>query len=222
MKLKTSTLVLVLLALLAAGGSVFWEMRRSAVDSKTEQPDTSAELFTFQEADVQSIALINAEGKTLQFEQTAQDFPNTWKMTQPKPMTADEAAIAFLLDQLASGQVERRLEVPVAQQQEFGLSDQSPSLRVQLKDSRVHRLVLGKETFDRTHLYALVDPATPWPDPLSVVIVPQSIATAVNRPLNEWEYQPQPSQGEGSPAVPTPAVPTPPVSPSPSPEGTTP
>ena len=57
------------------------------------------------------------------FELSEQGSPpeTTWFMTAPKQVNADEAAIAFLLNLLATSRSSQTLEIPVARQQEFGL-----------------------------------------------------------------------------------------------------
>ena len=198
MKLKTNTILLAIAAFLIAGGAVFWEVRQSNRDQNNAELNQRGDLFDFKEDDVVRLSVTPSQGTTLVFERTTESFPNTWKMIKPKQVVADEAAIAFLLDQLASSKTQNTVTVEKAQWEDFGIAPDNPQAQVTLDNGTTHQLLLASETFDKKHLYALVDVPQPLPDSVQVSIVPTTLIDAIKRPLDEWEYDPK-----DLPSVPT-------------------
>lgn len=199
MKLQRTTLILVGTALVLGGFVYFHEIQASpkqdAAQAKTEP------LFGFKEEDVQSFNL-TTQTQTLSFAkkpagqvtsgQKAQATPVqpnalVWTLTAPDSTLANDASVAYLLNLLATSKRQQTLTIPVAKQAEFGLDKPLAIVEVKLNNQQSHRLVLGKPNFDRSALYALVDPpANPTGD-LSVVLVSIDFQNAVTRPLKEWK-----------------------------------
>jgi hypothetical protein len=149
-----------------------------------------------------------------------------WMMTTPTKTIANDASVAYLLNLLATGERQQNLSVPATRKAEFGLDAPSAIAEVKLSNQKTHRLVLGKPNFNRTGLYALVDPPSDSKADLSVVLVPIDFETAVSRPIDEWKdksTQTEPKSG-GKPAssTPAPVSSTPQSSPTASPTGTEP
>ncbi|NJN23416.1 MAG: DUF4340 domain-containing protein [Acaryochloridaceae cyanobacterium RL_2_7] len=129
-------------------------------------------------------------------------------MTAPKAAIADEAAITFLLDQLVTSQSENTVTVNKEEWPDFGISVDNPWAKITLSNGQTHQILLGGETFDQKNLYAVVDQSLPLPDDVTISIVPTTLLDAVQRPLDEWEYDPEdlPTVAPKS-ATPKPATP---------------
>jgi hypothetical protein len=202
MKLKPNTIILAFVAIAAVAGGILAVQWGPSPPAQTESPAlaptgqpsspqvTGTSIYRFKEADVLRLVVIPPQGSPLEFERTTQSFPNTWKMIRPQKTAADEAAIAFLLDQLANGRATRTLTVTRTQRAEFGLETAQGTVEITLRDQTKHRLVLGEKTFDGNSVYGLVDPPDPWPDPLTVSVLSGSLVSATNRPIGEWKYTP--------------------------------
>ena len=191
MKLKTNTMLLAIAAALIAGGAVYWEVNQSNARQQPAAPQTSADLFDFTEDDVVKLSVSPVQGITLEFQRTTESFPNSWKMTAPNQVVADEAAIAFLLDQLASSHAKSTVTVEQSDWADFGIDPNNPQTTVELDSGTSHTLLLGGETFDKQNHYAIIDPPTPLPEALKVSVVSSTLLNAVQRPLDEWEYDPE-------------------------------
>lgn len=196
MKLNLTTLILLGIALLFGTG-VYWFERQAAQEHAAEESSAhehdGTPIFNFTEDQVQTLT-VKRPKQTLVFERTKNSFPQTWKMRTPKQTPANEAAVAYLLNLLATGRSTRTLNVPAAQKQEFGLDQPLATIDVQLKNQQRHQLVLGKLNFNQSAIYAQADPAAQ--PTLQVLLAPTTLETAVNRPLAEWQQPPkgQPSQ----------------------------
>ncbi len=209
MKFQRSSLILVAAALLLGGAVYYYEFRTP------KQPETtkseSKPLFDFKEADVSSFT-VKTPKQTLSFEKSP-----GWmlRVDQKSPtVPADDGAVAFLLNLMATRNSDRTLTIPAARKSEFGLDQPSGTVEVKLNNQQTHQLVLGKPNFNRNFLYALADPSGDANKDLAVLLVPIDFQNAVDRPLVEWKKEkPKPKDPKASPS---PSI-SPSVSPSVSP-----
>ena len=178
MKLNRTPVVLLIVAVLL-GGVVYLQ--------QTIPPPVKSEaqlLFGFEEADVRSLNLKTLE-QNLSFVKNAPPNPAIWQMTSPNQVRANDASVAYLLNAIASANSAAPLTAPTAKQAEFGFDSPLATVELTLKDSKTHRLILGKPNFNRTSLYAQIDPQ-PGSE-LKIFLVSLDFENAVNRPLSEWQ-----------------------------------
>ena len=178
MKLNRTPVVLLIVAVLL-GGVVYLQ--------QTIPPPVKSEaqlLFGFEEADVRSLNLKTLE-QNLSFVKNAPPNPAIWQMTSPNQVRANDASVAYLLNAIASANSATPLTAPTAKQAEFGFDSPLATVELTLKDSKTHRLILGKPNFNRTSLYAQIDPQ-PGSE-LKIFLVSLDFENAVNRPLSEWQ-----------------------------------
>jgi hypothetical protein len=187
MKLKFSTVLLVIAAAVFAGGLYFWDQRRPAPTPAGEEAVDSKPLFQFKEADISKLS-VKTKALNLALEKTAQG----WQIKSPQAGAADDGTVTFLLNQLATGTSSRTLPIKTEQLKEFGLVDPIATVDVTLKDQKTHQLLLGGQTFDQTSVYARIDPAS-QSTAQSVAIIPTGFLDAVNRPLKDWQAKPKPA-----------------------------
>jgi len=212
MKLQRNTVILLVSALVLGGFVYFSETQRTQKQEETKT--TKQPIFAFKDDQIQSLTIYTAKD-TLEFERV--NGPGTnWRMKTPKDAPASDAAVAFLTDLLVEGKSDRSFTIPTNQRQEYGLDQPMATVKIQLKNKANHRLILGKPDFNKSFLYALVDSPTPTPQQLNVLLVPYDFEYAVNRPLSEWQSQPEKSQSAtpsptpaSSTSSPTPASSTP-------------
>ncbi len=218
MKLKLQTIVLVAVALLSAIGLYFWDKNRTPAPSSVAEKTAGNSLFTVQEADITQLDIRSKQNPV-----TMERQSSSWKITAPKPGSADEATVAFLLNLLATGRSERSLSADASQLQQFGLDQPAATLSFKLKNGQTHQIQLGTQTFDQSSIYALVDtakaPAASTKIP--VVLLPTNFLNAIQRPLSEWQVKPK-TPAPTSSISPTSSNPPSTTTPTPSPAGATP
>jgi hypothetical protein len=200
MKVQRTPLILLLLALLLGLGVAVYETQ---VSPKQEQAQAKTEqLFSFKEEDVQTLS-VTTPAQTVSFVKTpagrldAKQKTNSpalanatvWMMVAPTQTYADEASVAYLLNLMATGKRQQTLTVPASKRAEFGFDQPQAIAEVKLNNQQTHRLVLGKPNFDRSALYAQVDPPTDPAKDLSILLVSNDFGNAVNRPLAEWQMK---------------------------------
>lgn len=212
MKIKSSTWLLALAALLLGGISLI-VMQQPAPNraSQTGEPVTSEEerqIFEFAEGDVQAFTLTTPL-RTFKFER---DSAGKWQMLEPEKTAASEPSVAFLLDLVATSKTPRTLTVPAAERQQYGLHQPLATIDLTLKDQTKHQLIVGEYDFNRSFLYAQADPpaADQNLEQIDILLLSPNFEEAVSRPVAEWK---QPATAEK-------ASPSPAPSPSPDAEST--
>ncbi|MBD1805945.1 DUF4340 domain-containing protein [Microcoleus sp. FACHB-SPT15] len=221
MKLQRTTLVLVVSALLLGSFVYFYEIQGAPKREATKT--TKQPIFGFKNDQIQSLT-IDGNQETLEFERVSEPVPG-WQMKKPKEAAASDAAVSFLVNLLVEGKSDRSFPISANQLQEYGLDKPQATVEVKLKDQKTHKLILGKPDFNRSFLYAQVDPPSGASQPLQVLLVPVDFEYAVNRPLSEWESKletpepsPSPSASPQPSATSESPIPTPSASVSPSPK----
>ncbi|HEY9617094.1 MAG TPA: DUF4340 domain-containing protein [Microcoleaceae cyanobacterium] len=226
MKLQRTPLILLAIAVLFSGVVYLVESQRTAQQEITTNQQ-SQRLFGFEESQIQSLTLTTAK-QTLSFNkvpanqanaasvtpspapssppaktEVPQATPTVWVMTAPEKKLANEASIAFLANLIATGKKQQSVTVPIARQAEFGLDQPLATIEVKLQNQQTHRLILGKPNFDRSGLYARIDPPTTSTSDLTLAIVPIDFESAVNRPFSEWQSTDRASEPAKPSASPT-------------------
>jgi hypothetical protein len=208
MKLQKGPLVLLCAAALLGGFVYLYEIQGSAQRQQTQLE--SKQLFAFKEAEIESCVLKTPK-QTLTFKRSSittptpkppKSSPSPWSLTlQPAngklqpPVPASDSSVTYLLNLLATGQrqplatdaPETTLNIPPARSPEFGFDKPLATIEVILKNQARHRLILGKLNFDRSALYAQVDPPQTGTGDLNVVLVSIDFENAISRPLTEWQ-----------------------------------
>ncbi len=194
MKLSTSTLIVLGLAIGLAGGISYWELVGKS--RQEEQAIKKAKLFNFTEKDVKAITITKPK-ETLKFERVK---VGEWQMIAPQKKPANDAPIAFLLGQLTNVErvQENDITIPAADRAKFGLAVPSATIQVTLENGNNHRLILGNMDFSGTALYAEIDPPTEATS-LPIALVPIDLQNAVNRNLSEWQAPAKPATPKASP-----------------------
>lgn len=199
MKIQRTPIILLAIAAVLGGVVYFNQVQDTAKLERS--PDASQKLFPFQESDIRAFTLKTPQ-QTLSFTKVPAASPSTtkpaapspspsplvWRMTAPKAALANDGSVAFLLNLLATGRSEKTLTVPASQLAEFGFNQPSATIDVTLQDQKTHRLVLGNPDFNRSYLYAQVDPPAQASGNQTVHLVSLDFENAVTRPLAEWEY----------------------------------
>lgn len=99
---------------------------------------------------------------------------------------ANEAYVAFLLNELATAKGDRIIADPRI---EDGIDKPLATVEITLNKGKKHQLILGNFNYNNTALYAIADPPQQLTKALNILLVPTNFHNAVNRPLSEWKQQ---------------------------------
>lgn len=221
MKLQRTTWILILLALTLGGVVYFYEVEGGAVREATNT--NQKKIFSFEKDAIQALT-IKKPDQTLTFERIPERERNKssisqWQMKTPKDTVASDPAVAFLVNLLVDSKSERTLTVSPTQLSEYGLTQPQATVDVKLKDQKAHQLILGKQDFNGSFLYAQVDPPAKPQEQAKVLLVPLDFENGVNRPLSEWQETKEDSKSDSEKQLDKPtAEESEQVTPSPSPD----
>ena len=206
MKLKPSTLFFLLTALLLGG--VVLIAQSQAPSSQQAQQTEPQNLVAFQEKQVKTLTL-QTQLRSLKFER---DKDGKWQVLEPDRALASDSSIAFLLNQIVTGKSQRSFTAKASDRETYSFHQPLATIEVTLDNQETHKLVLGGYDFNRSNIYALLDPAADPKADLKVLLVSPNFENAVSRPLADWKASPAP-KASPSPASPA-ASPSPTNSPS--------
>jgi hypothetical protein len=202
MKLPKTTLILVLLALGLGGFVYFYEIQGAT--QREEAKANQQQIFSFAEDDVQSLTVQTAK-LTLNLERNSQPNPK-WLLKSPVSEPANDAIVSYLMDLLVKGKSNQTVSIAANQAADFGLNQPQATITINLKNQKTHQIILGKPNFNRSFVYAQVDPNNQANDNLNVLLVSTDFENAVNRELSEWkqptnqvEQQPTPNTPQPTP-----------------------
>lgn len=145
-------------------------------------------LFVFQEPEVQRLTL-DTSNQSLAFQKNGTGDTAQWRMVAPQAGPAEAGTIAFLLNLMATGESRQTFKITQGRQAEFGFDRPLATIKATLANGQAVTLVLGKPTFDRGALYALVNPTEQPNQDLTVYLVSINFENAVTRTLTEWQQQ---------------------------------
>jgi hypothetical protein len=192
--------LLLLTGAIALGGSVLLLENQRGLDPSVEQsaatPAADASendsenaasisgemIFPFAEAEVEQLSLKRPEGNIAFTKKAAEGI---WEMSQPQKALAEEGAIAFLLNQLASP-ANQTLTIEPNTLANFGLADPAVTIDIVAKGNP-YQLVVGTTAFtgDQRYVRVVEGSATPT-EPVKIHVVSGSLTNAINRPTPEW------------------------------------
>lgn len=223
MKFQATTIGLVAIAILLGGVVYFTESRNSS--DPTAEEGAGGKIFSFEESQIQAFT-VETPDQTISFEK---DDAGQWQMQEPEQGTASDAAVAYLLNLLTTGESDRTLTTTVSNTAEFGLDEPSATIDVELDNQETHQLILGTANFDGSAIYAQADPESNSESTseqpaeteaeeaeieeaeITVLQVSPDLQNAVNRPLEDWRSQTNP-EATGEPDADSPELSEPEVS----------
>lgn len=187
--LRAPLVLLAIAGLLSAG--VYWFESRK-VSLRPEVPSESSQpIVPVPERDIEALT-IQTIAQTIVLDKIPPTGPPgalptaAWMIRSPKPNgQASETSVAFLTNLLV-GKGDRLPQVSSSRKAEFGLDQPLATIEVRLPNQQVQTIALGNLNFDRTGLYAAINPPVDPNAAFSVLLVSPSFQSAVMRSVEEW------------------------------------
>lgn len=151
MKLRGLMIAAVVLA--ALSGTLYWSNHRKPnADTVKASPDASPKILSLNEADITQLS-IKKKGEP---EINLANSDGTWKITEPKPLGADQQSVSSMLSTLASLNADRMIEEKVSNPAEYGLAEPALEVDVTTKDKKTQKLLVGDQTPTGSASYAML------------------------------------------------------------------
>lgn len=148
MKPKGLLVAVVLLAVL--GGLVWWSNKKQAAADSSKKADTSAKLLSIPNDQFQNIRIKKVTGEVVDL-----DLENgKWKITEPKPLPADQDAVSGIVTTLSSLNADNTIEDKATDLKQYGLADPTLDVTVKRKDGKTDELLIGDDTPTGSGAYA--------------------------------------------------------------------
>lgn len=174
MKIRGLLIATVVLAALA--GVLYWsDHRQPSAEAAKPDADAAPSILKLDENSITELDLKKKDAPVIGLTKSGSD----WKITEPKPLGADQATVSSVLSTISALNSDRLVEEKNADLKRYGL--QSPSLEVDVteKDHKTERLLLGDDTPAGSGVYAALagDPR--------VFTIAEYQKTALDKSLND-------------------------------------
>ncbi len=194
MKIKKTTLILMLTALALGGFVYLYEIRGK--QQQAEIQEQQKQVFDFELEQIQTIT-IKQESETLTLKIDEEAEEKTWNITAPVEKKADLQTVEFLLTELTNLKSDRSITTSVSQLSEYGLEKPEITVEIQLKDGKTNRLFLGQPDFDGNFIYSQLEPEGEPPEEVSVLLLSVNFKNVLTKPVSEWEKQEKTEESSG-------------------------
>ena len=175
--IKKSTMIVVLCALIGAGGAYYWQYHH-AKEAATPK-DTSKPAFRVMPSSIVSFTISHPADKNTP-PIVVDKQKGTWHITEPVDTLADQPTAEGFVDQLAESRATGTEPLTADNRKDYGLNPPQASVEFQLRDGQKHTLLLGNKDFSGTDVYSIVD------DQQKISLLPLLLLTSANKPLNQF------------------------------------
>lgn len=186
MKIKRTTLILMLTALALVGFVYLYEIR--GTEKQIEIQEKQKQVFDFESEKVQTITIKqNSETLTLKIDEGAEE--KTWNIIEPLEAKADLQTVEFLLYELTNLKSDRSINTSVSQLSEYGLEKPEITVEIKLKDGKNRRLFLGQPDFNGNFIYSQLEPEKEAPKEAFILLLSVNFKNVLTKPVSEWKKQ---------------------------------
>jgi hypothetical protein len=153
--MKNSGLLIAAVVLAALTGALYWSNRHPPSENTAKASlDTPPKILSLKQEDISRIAIRKKGGEELDL---AKGDAGKWQITAPKPLGADQEAVASLLSSVSSLNADRLVEDKATDLNQFGLARPALELDVTTKDGKPQKLFLGDDTPAGSAVFAKLD-----------------------------------------------------------------
>jgi hypothetical protein len=149
--MKIRGLLIATMVFLALAGVLYWsDHHKPSAEAAKPDADAAPSILKLDENSITKVELKKKDAVPILLVKGG----SNWRITDPKPLSADQTAVSGILSTISSLNSERLLESTGADLNRYGLG--SPGLEVDVteKDNKTQRLLLGDETPTGSAVYA--------------------------------------------------------------------
>ena len=144
--------LLISVALLAVlGGLVWWSNKKQAsADSSKKTEAATTKLLSIPDDQFQNIRIKKLTGEVIDVDREG----GKWKLTEPKPLAADQDAVSGIVTNLSNLNADNTIEEKAADLKQYGLADPTLDITVKRKDGKTDEVLIGDDTPTGSGAYA--------------------------------------------------------------------
>jgi len=151
--MKFKGLLAAVVVLAALGGAVWWSEKKEKADAAKPAADATPKVLVIPEDQFQQIDLVKKGGVTTELSKVG----GSWKITQPKPLAADQDSITSLVSSLSSLSSDRLIEDKAGDLSSYGLNNPAEQVKITRKDGKTQTLLIGDDTPTGAGTFAKVE-----------------------------------------------------------------
>ncbi len=147
--MKPKGLLVAVVLLAGLGGIIWWSNKKQATASATTS-DAATKLLSIPDDQFQSILIRKAGADAEDLERDN----GKWKLTEPKPLAADQDSVSGIVTTLSALNADKVVEDKAADLKPYGLDHPSLDIQVKQKNGKTAELLLGDDTPTGSGSYA--------------------------------------------------------------------
>jgi len=129
------------------GGLVFWSVKREGSEAKGT--DSSTKILSIPEDQFQEIHIKKVTGETIALVRDS----GKWKITEPKPLAADQDAVSSMVSALGSLNADKAVEDKATDLTPYGLQMPTLDIQIKRKDGKTEGVLIGDDTLNGSGAY---------------------------------------------------------------------
>ena len=142
--MKNRGLLVAAVVLAALSGVLYWSNHHPPSESTAKASiDTPPRILSLKQEDISRLEIKKQGGEALDL---AKGDAGKWLITAPKPLPADQDAVASLLSTVSSLNADRLVDEKASDLAQYGLAQPALQLEVTTKDAKPQTLLLGDQT----------------------------------------------------------------------------
>jgi hypothetical protein len=147
--MKPTGLLIAVVLLAVLGGGVWWSNRQEAAKA-SKGTDTSTKILTIPEDQFQEIRIRKLTGEVENLTREG----GKWRMTEPKPLPADQDAVSGVVNSLSNLNADKVIEEKASDLKPYGLADPTMTIQIKRKDGKSDEVLIGDDTPNGSGAYA--------------------------------------------------------------------
>ena len=152
--MKTRSLLIASIVLLILAGGYYWsERHKPSNDAAKASADAPPSILKLDDAVVTQIKLTKSGAEPIVLTKSP---VGAWQISVPKPLGADQSAVASMVSTLASLKSERLVEEKPGDLKRFGLDQPAVEVELSEKAGKAHKLLIGDEAPTGGTFYAML------------------------------------------------------------------
>ena len=129
------------------GGLVYWSVKREGTEKK--DGDSTTKILAIPEDQFQEIRIKKLTGETIALSRES----GKWRITEPKPLAADQDAVSSLVTTLGALNADKPVEDNATDLQPYGLNQPTLDVQIKKKDGKTEGLLIGDDTLNGSGAY---------------------------------------------------------------------
>ena len=153
--MKLGKLIAAALVLAALGATLYWSNRRKAVqDAAGIATDPMTEIVSLKQDDISKLEIKQKDKDTVDLDRIG---PDAWKITSPKPLSADHEAVSSILYDLSPLKADKVVDQKPTDLKVYGLDPPLAEVSATTKEGKTSKLLIGDDTPTGGDAYAMLE-----------------------------------------------------------------